>query len=147
MKYCTRCGNELDDDAAICLKCGCMTSDFKVKKKKAVVRSETNEYAGENKASSMIFYDIIPLVLGACSLIYALSAFTAFFTHSAFFGVLNELFDRLAFGAYGVPAIITGIYRCKSKSIMPVLGIVFGVASVVLLFVWMVASSGAATSR
>ena len=28
MKYCTHCGNELDDEAVICVKCGCPTEKY-----------------------------------------------------------------------------------------------------------------------
>lgn len=29
MKYCTKCGNEMADDAVICLKCGCCSNTVK----------------------------------------------------------------------------------------------------------------------
>lgn len=29
MKYCATCGAELQDNAVVCPKCGCMTADFK----------------------------------------------------------------------------------------------------------------------
>lgn len=29
MKYCSKCGNELFDEAVICPKCGCATDDVK----------------------------------------------------------------------------------------------------------------------
>lgn len=29
MKYCTHCGGEIEDDAAICIHCGCATSNYK----------------------------------------------------------------------------------------------------------------------
>ena len=31
MKYCTHCGAEIEDEAAICVHCGCATNDNKVK--------------------------------------------------------------------------------------------------------------------
>ena len=30
MKFCTHCGNEVNDDAVICVKCGCAISKEKV---------------------------------------------------------------------------------------------------------------------
>lgn len=30
MKYCSKCGNEVDDEAVICPKCGCAIGDNKV---------------------------------------------------------------------------------------------------------------------
>ncbi len=29
MKYCTKCGAELHDEAVVCPRCGCATSDYK----------------------------------------------------------------------------------------------------------------------
>ena len=29
MKYCTKCGNQLADDAVICTNCGCTTAEYK----------------------------------------------------------------------------------------------------------------------
>ena len=44
MKYCTRCGNGLDDYAVVCTKCGCMAGPVKkVKMPKAVGDSLSRE--------------------------------------------------------------------------------------------------------
>lgn len=32
MKYCTKCGNKLMDEAVVCPKCGCPTNDYQVRK-------------------------------------------------------------------------------------------------------------------
>ena len=31
MKYCTKCGAEIEDDAVVCVHCGCATNDQKAK--------------------------------------------------------------------------------------------------------------------
>ncbi len=38
MKYCTKCGAELFDDAVLCMKCGCAVESDAVEKKPAVVK-------------------------------------------------------------------------------------------------------------
>ncbi len=34
MKYCTKCGQQIDDEAVICPKCGCVTDEKAFKKSK-----------------------------------------------------------------------------------------------------------------
>ncbi len=34
MKYCTKCGAELHDEAVVCPKCGCPTADYKARSAK-----------------------------------------------------------------------------------------------------------------
>ena len=56
MKYCSKCGNELLDDAVICPKCGCPAESVK------------NQDKGNNKIKTALFLNIIA---------FAIAVFTA----------------------------------------------------------------------
>ena len=43
MKFCSKCGNELFDEAVICPKCGCATGDVKQAKAQAPNQNQHNK--------------------------------------------------------------------------------------------------------
>lgn len=65
MKYCTKCGKELHDEAVICIGCGCSTEE----------KTRTNSYAQANlnilnTLSQRVYTDsIIWIVIGAIQII------------------------------------------------------------------------------
>lgn len=63
MKYCTKCGKELLDDAVICMGCGCMTDD-------CIAAGKGSDNALVKKLSEKIYTDaIIWLVIGALQIL------------------------------------------------------------------------------
>src|SRR5690554_1624521 len=65
MKYCSKCGNELVDDAVICTKCGCMVET----KRTVEVKSEKKEV--NNSQNSSNANAIFSLIMGIISIIFA----------------------------------------------------------------------------
>ena len=57
MKYCTKCGNELLDDAVICPKCGCLADGDKE------IKVKTNDVSGL-KTAAKVFMILSCVLLG-----------------------------------------------------------------------------------
>ena len=60
MKYCIKCGTELDDDAIVCIGCGCLVGQPDVKEKKEQINVNTQEnqeesYSKIKRALPLIF--------------------------------------------------------------------------------------------
>lgn len=56
MKYCTKCGKELMDEAVICPNCGCAVAGINVNNGMA-----SNQQIGESKASTAFMLSVIGL--------------------------------------------------------------------------------------
>lgn len=130
MKYCSKCGNQLLDEATICMKCGC-----------AVDKIDESIYAQnqENKGTVEIRkLDWLPLLFGIVAL-----------TDALFYGILivggvisnYTLGNIIYFLRYGlcVPvcglfAILSAVFFMKSKrKVFPILGLVFGIIQIMLI--------------
>ena len=63
MKYCSKCGNELFDEAVICPKCGCATGD--VTKAKAKTNNPDQRQINKNQilGASLIIGGIAVIVV------------------------------------------------------------------------------------
>ena len=61
MKFCSKCGNELFDEAVVCPKCGCATGD--VKQGKAKSNSQNQKQVNKNQAMGAA------LILGGVAII------------------------------------------------------------------------------
>lgn len=59
MKYCTKCGKELLDDAVFCTACGCATGDGPVQ----VTKNDTNSNSGMQTAAK-VFMIISTVIMG-----------------------------------------------------------------------------------
>lgn len=60
MKYCSKCGNELMDEAIICPKCGCQVAGFSIR---SINNSSTNGFAIAGFVCSF-FVGILGLIFG-----------------------------------------------------------------------------------
>ena len=71
MKYCTKCGHELLDEAVLCPHCGCLTNDFALKPVEEpaapVVRPSGLKIAAK------VFMILSTIIFGICTLSIALS--------------------------------------------------------------------------
>lgn len=62
MKYCSKCGNEVNEDAVVCLSCGCRVSD-EVGSSKPVGQLKTNRGLLKYILLSMVTFGIYGLVV------------------------------------------------------------------------------------
>ncbi len=74
MKYCQKCGNEVNDEAVVCLKCGC-----EIKKDK-----ETNQSNESSKASMILgilgiifawFFALVGHILSIIGIVYGVKEY------------------------------------------------------------------------
>jgi len=61
MKFCSKCGNELFDEAVICPKCGCATGDLK--QAKAQVPKENQNNKNQALSAALILGGIAIIVV------------------------------------------------------------------------------------
>ena len=60
MKYCTKCGNELVDEAVVCTKCGCATNSNSIYDEKSKLYTVAKVFMIIGTVFSAFFY-LIPL--------------------------------------------------------------------------------------
>jgi len=125
MKYCSKCGNELMDEAVICTKCGCM------------IESSTNKVVLEKSAQSVTESSndntnaVISLIMGIVSVIFAF----------IFIWTLADGYGGIAFIGNGVLlSTIIGMYlglkaKLSNKNTMGMIGFILSSA---ILFVTLV---------
>ena len=71
MKYCTKCGHELLDEAVLCPNCGCMTNDNAVKP----VEEPADPVARPSglKIAAKVFMILSTIICGICTFSIALA--------------------------------------------------------------------------
>ena len=119
MKYCSKCGNELMNEAVICTKCGCM-----VEKINATAPTEKNNLDSVclDKETNSSW---IPFVFGILALVDAVLFMIQCFSYFWYF-------DAIGLSACPLLGIITSIkyFKCKNKT-YPILGLIFSCIAVV----------------
>ena len=63
MKYCSKCGNELFDEAVICPKCGCATGDINQKNIKAKNTNQSQINKSQALGAALILGGIAVIVV------------------------------------------------------------------------------------
>ena len=61
MKYCSKCGNQINDDAVVCINCGCKVEDFNPTK--PVAQLNTNKGLVKYILLNLITFGIYGLVV------------------------------------------------------------------------------------
>lgn len=125
MKYCTKCGHELQNDAILCPNCGCL-----VQAEKAVEKVEEKK-TGSLNINFSLFLGIYVLFDVLILWIMALKSDSTFY-YQYYFTVSTALSDAIIV----VFCILNAVPDLKSKSnknICTLLGFVFSIASIVLL--------------
>ena len=103
MKYCTKCGNQLFDDAVVCLKCGCLVQDSASYSKKTKERK--HKYVKDVKEHSK---EVKVVKEGANQkIICHISNFIANILYSAYFCFAVLLFSSSLIKVYGSYAYIS----------------------------------------
>ena len=109
MKFCTKCGNEMLDEAVICTKCGCMVEKSQHKEK--IVK--------ENNANFENMYGMISFIFGIVSFICAIFVFIRI--DSLYY--ITPLSTDIVISIAMVSGIIS-LYKSNKKT-FPILGITF----------------------
>jgi len=104
MKYCTHCGNELLDEAAICPKCGCAVDGYNLQKPKKAKTAKEKVYDVGDKPSKALTINYF-----ICNIFIA---FTALFIVAAI--AFPELFissKLTTSGSYYITYVISNSYK------------------------------------
>lgn len=102
MKYCTKCGNELYDEAVICPKCGCPVQNASI---------STDKPSGGLKTAAKIFMVITCCSYGLSVIISSILSFFLFANSSYAFATIIPLF-------WCIPMTVS--YFKKTKNSLPV---------------------------
>ena len=125
--FCAKCGNQLDDQAVICPRCGCPTGNFN---NYNFQNHQTNNTANVNNTVNMNntapvqtptrtnVFGIISLILGILSMI--------FIWFTGYFGFLLS--------AGGIALGIVGITRKNTSRGMAITGLVLSAVSIAIFF-------------
>lgn len=139
MKYCSKCGNMIDDDAVVCLKCGCLVGE-QIKPNKPTAKPATPAISNALDAK-ITFLDWLPLALGVIAIV------SAIVKSILMLGVLLEFFANVSrfYSSYvdylrvstlfcmppaGALAIFMAIPGLKKQNKLPaIFGLVLGALS------------------
>ena len=107
MKYCSKCGNELMDEAVLCTKCGCLIE------MQQQVNQQTNSGVKEKSADNKEF--------GWASLVVAIIGFVATIIWVAeidkYYSILGSFCLYSGINSCSVIAIVLSSIRLKTKNI------------------------------
>lgn len=127
MKYCTKCGHELQDDAILCPNCGCL-----VQSEKTIVKPKVeNQKIMESKNFDWSFLLGLLVFLNGIGNIIRITAKSKFL---AYFGFCLGSFD-LKYVVIGAFAIALAMQTIKQKKITTILGAVFSFVGMILTII------------
>ena len=131
MKYCVKCGNEMVDDAVICLKCGCMINQETQLQNNAIIQKKQNNFNPQSKIkNNEINLEVMPLILGIIGLISSSIFWMSSFEYTKFISIMNSICTYTGCLFIGLFAIIESIKIISSKkSTYAILGLIFGIVS------------------
>ena len=95
MKYCTKCGNEMVDDAVICTKCGCMVEQ----KQNNISDSSKQDQVIVKKESNDDTNGTIVLLMGILSILFT---FLHIWTFVDGYGIAYSAFGVVATSLLGI---------------------------------------------
>ena len=124
MKYCVKCGAEMLDEAVICTKCGCLSSDNRLN-----IEKKSNRVKYINSKNN--YNTLLPFILGCLSLIMSIILWVNVIINSAFILLLATLFNYLGFGCLSIIAIIISVKNIVNEkhNIFNLLGLIFATLS------------------
>ena len=123
MKYCTHCGNELNDEAVICPKCGCAVYGYSQPKPKKDKAIKENTYDVGDKPSKALTINYF-----ICNMFIALTAlFIIMAIASPQLSIKSELTTRGS--GYYTTYAVNNSYRFQYDSAFGAVAIAFAVVS------------------
>ena len=105
MKYCSKCGNQLLDEAVICTKCGCAVEAINIFPKPKIAKLEGR---GVNMSWT-------PLMFGIIAFFNSIWTLLVRFANLKFAAIMNQIVSFMGLGCCGILAVVTGIKYLKSK--------------------------------
>lgn len=142
MKYCSKCGNMIDDDAVVCLKCGCLVGG-QIKPNKPTAKPTTPAISNALDAK-ISFLDWLPLALGVIAIVSAivksilmLGVLLEFFATVSRFYFSYDDYLRIStlfcMPPAGTLAIFMAIPGLKKQNKLPaIFGLVLGALSLIV---------------
>ena len=134
MRFCTKCGNELMDEAVICPKCGCAVEA------KNYILQEAKKQETQEKTKE---FDLswTPLMYGILTILNVLFCSLSWFLPSRPISVVSSYTER-AFNCCGMLAIITGVKYLRVRKGFALSGLILGSFSLLVLFVLFCIAAG-----
>ena len=103
MKYCSRCGAELVDEAVVCTKCGCAVGQIVVK---------------TSEIGKKFVIGLVELILGIVGMVYSILAITVYSDEVYWWGDLSN-FGKLTLAIFMISKVVVtdGWSRLATKKI------------------------------
>ena len=126
--FCSKCGNELMDEAVVCTKCGCLVGQpNKQPRPQKNVTTVTKIVEADSTKSGWI-----PLTLGILALISTVINYLFYILADNLLFTLTGVCSAAGLGCCALLAIITGIKHLSANiKVLPILGLAFGGVSLV----------------
>lgn len=120
MKYCTKCGHELQDDAILCPNCGCL-----VQAEKPIEKVEDKK-KGNLNINFSLFLGIYVLCNGLTTLIGR---------YNRYYVNIGTILSNAIFVAFCILNAVPDLKSKSNKNIGTLLGFIFSITGFVLLFI------------
>ncbi len=140
MKFCSKCGNELRDEAVLCPKCGCMVPGKKISgqstnvQKKSTIDEEQKIEKQATTSNSKIGW--MAFTFGILSLVHAILYLIDITTSIALFDSLRSFVINVGIRSTPLLAIITSIKGLtEEKNVYLILGLIFGCIAVLIFLI------------
>jgi len=134
VKYCTKCGTELDDDAVVCVGCGCLVGQPDIKDSKEKIKVDTLKKQGESFSK---IKRVLPLIFACVSTIYSVCYFilqrNGVDIYKSEYNYLASLISYNTFSFLsGVIAIYFGLFTNNSESNLSKAGVILGIFALII---------------
>ena len=124
--FCSKCGNELLDEAVVCTKCGCLVGQFN--KQPRPQKTTVTKIVETDSAKA----GWIPLTLGILALISTVINYLFYILADSLLFTLVGVCSAAGLGCCALLAIITGIKHLNANNkVLPILGLSFGGFSII----------------
>lgn len=130
MKYCSKCGNQLLDEAVICVKCGCVVDGKAEKTMSSMGQAKQNAVAKKGTW--------IPFVFGLIAILDILLFMLLGIDGAHYYLRMSPTYSDFAgLRLCGPLAIVSAAFYMRSKrKVFPILGLIFGCIQVIFFTIF-----------
>lgn len=134
MKYCIKCGTELDDDAIVCIGCGCLVGQPDVKEKEEQINVNVQENQEESYSK---IKRALPLIFACVSIIYSVCCLIlqkcGVDIYKSEYNYLASLISYNTFSFLsGAIAIFSGLFTNNGESNLSKAGVILGIFALII---------------